>query len=78
MNEKLIALRLPEDLLDQVDQLVPILGTAGDFQATRVSRSTVARLALLRGLLALQEEFGVDPALAGKPQRRPKAKKRST
>ena len=58
MNEKLFTLRLPQDLLDQADQLVPVIGAAGDFQAMRVTLSTVVRLALFRGLAALQEEFG--------------------
>lgn len=58
MNEKLITLRLPEDLLDRADRLVPTVGAAGDLAAVRVSRSTVIRLALLRGLAALEQEFG--------------------
>lgn len=66
MNEKLITVRLPEDLLAQADELVPIIGAAGDFAATRVTRSTVIRLALMRGIVALRDEFGVDPAPAGK------------
>ena len=58
MNEKTITLRLPADLLEKADALVPIVGAYEDFQAVRVSRSTVIRLALMRGLDALADEFG--------------------
>jgi hypothetical protein len=57
MNEKAITLRLPADLLERADELVPIVAAYEDFQAMRVSRSTVLRLALLRGLAALEHEF---------------------
>jgi len=57
-NEEAITLRLPAELLEQADALVPIIGATGDFQAMRVSRSTVIRLALIRGVAALRDEFG--------------------
>jgi len=69
MNEKAITLRLPADLLEQADALVPTIQAHGDFQAVRVTRSTVIRLAMMRGIAALTEEFG-EPAPAPKSKRR--------
>lgn len=69
MNEKAITLRLPTDLLEQADALVPIIGAYEDFQAVRVTRSTVIRMALMRGIAALGEDFG-DKAPTSKGRRR--------
>jgi len=55
--EKPTTLRLPEDLLERADALVPAIASAGEYQAVRISRSTVLRLALLRGLVALEAEY---------------------
>ena len=69
-NDEAITLRLPSDLLAQVDELVPKIGSAGDFKATRVSRSTVIRLAIFRGIAELLMEFGiVDDAVPSKGKR---------
>lgn len=70
MNEKTVTLRLPEELLDEARALVPIIGAAGDLAATRVTLSTVIRLALIRGLAALQEEFGNTDGAAIKKSRK--------
>ena len=57
MNEKLITVRLPADLLDRVDELVPVLQEIEDFSVMRMTRSTVIRLALVRGLAVLEEDY---------------------
>ena len=57
-NEKLITVRLPADLLDRADELVPALQEIEDFSVMRMTRSTVIRLALVRGLAVLEEDYG--------------------
>jgi hypothetical protein len=61
MNEKAITLRLPADLLAQADALVDVIADHGEYRVMRVTRSTVLRLALLRGIEALTEEFARRP-----------------
>ncbi len=58
MNEKLITVRLPAELLDRADELVPVLQEIEDFSVMRMTRSTVIRLALVRGLAVLEEDYG--------------------
>ncbi len=58
MNEKLVTVRLPADLLDRADELVPVLQEIEDFSVMRMTRSTVIRLALVRGLAVLEEDYG--------------------
>jgi hypothetical protein len=58
LNEKAITLRLPKDLFNRADALVPKIAVHGDLQAVRISRSTVLRLALLKGLETLEKEYG--------------------
>jgi hypothetical protein len=58
MNETTITLRLPMDLLEKADALVPKVAGHGDLQAVRITRSTVLRLALLRGIETLEREYG--------------------
>jgi len=69
MSEKPTTLRLPQDLLDQADRLARVIGSTGDFATVRVTRSSVIRLALLRGFDALREEFGVEGTKAKKSKR---------
>jgi len=56
-NEKLITVRLPADLLARVDELVPALQQVEDFSVMRLTRSAVIRLAILRGLASLEEDY---------------------
>jgi len=69
MNESTITLRLPTELLEQADALVSTIQGYQDFQAVRVTRSTVIRLALMRGIEVLAGEFGT-PGPAAKAKRR--------
>lgn len=50
------SIRLPPDILDRVDKLVEKLHHLPEFALTRASRSAVLRLAVLRGLDALEQE----------------------
>ncbi len=68
MHDKAITLRLPQELLKRIDQLIPKIGSHGDYQAKTVNRSTVIRLALVRGLDHLEREFEDNsPALSLPP-----------
>jgi hypothetical protein len=52
-----VVVRLPEALVDRLDRLVAPLSVDSDLaSAARVTRSTVARLALSRGLAVLESE----------------------
>jgi predicted DNA-binding protein len=51
------SLRLPQELLDRADALIPLLGKHASAQASgELVRSDVLRLALSRGLDALESE----------------------
>lgn len=53
-NEQVV-IRMPSVLAARLDRLVPVLAESGPLAAAgRVTRSTVARLALARGLDALE------------------------
>ncbi len=55
-----VTLRLPEKLLDGVDELVPYVADDMEFAAMgRVSRSQVLRIAVLQGLHALRERYEI-------------------
>jgi len=57
-NDSSVMLRLPSDLLDRARRLVPLISddpTASAFG--RVTRAAVLRLAIIRGLAVLEDEF---------------------
>ena len=56
-QEVSVTLRLAPELLDRAERLVSKLEGQGPLAATRVSRSTVIRLAMLRGLDAIEREL---------------------
>ena len=52
-----IAIRVPEELVERADALVEAIAADPELSAFgRVTRSSVLRLALLRGLATLEEE----------------------
>ena len=55
-EETLTSLRLPKPLLDRAEALVAKLKKKPEFAVQRITRSTVIRLALMRGLDALEAE----------------------
>ena len=73
-DSSIVTLRLPKALLARADALVPRLRENSDLAAFgRLSRSVVLRLAVLRGLDALENE---QPRVAAKASAKPAAKKR--
>jgi hypothetical protein len=56
------SLAIPETFLKRADRLVARLGEVGDYMALgTMTRSKVLRLAIARGLDALEQEHGVAP-----------------
>lgn len=60
-DRSILNVRLPKDLCDRIDSLQPLLAEKPDIRlaGSGVTRSTVVRLALQRGLEALETELGV-------------------
>ena len=56
-HDAAVNLRLPQALLDRAEALVPALEADPKLQASRVTRAVVIRLALAKGLEALEEEY---------------------
>lgn len=71
-NEKQLSVRLPTETVDRCDALVPVLAELPALAGFRVERASVLRLAIARGLQALEQEHGVTPP-ARKPPRKRKA-----
>ncbi|MCK9460432.1 MAG: hypothetical protein M0R80_12405 [Proteobacteria bacterium] len=57
VQDATVTIRLPQDLLDRAEKLIPRLEKQGALAATRVSKAVVIRLALLRGLDAIESEL---------------------
>lgn len=58
-NEQQISLRLPADFLERAESLVAAIASVPDFAAIgEVNRSKVLRLAITRGLEALEAQYG--------------------
>jgi hypothetical protein len=54
-----VQLRLPLSLIDQADALIEVLNRDRDLSAAgRITRATVLRLAVARGLESLATEYG--------------------
>lgn len=51
-----LTIRLPQELLDRAERLIPLLESHGPLAATRVSKAVVIRLALMRGLDELERD----------------------
>jgi len=53
-----IAVKLPMELVERADALVPVFADVPEMRVwSRISRTAVIRLALLRGLESLEDEF---------------------
>lgn len=64
------SLRLPVELLERADALIPVMASWPEVGAHgRVSRSTVIRIALLRGLASLEAEASRRDGDSGEAQR---------
>ena len=59
MSDPVLTLRVPPDLRQRVDSLVPKIESVPHIRAAgRVSRSSVFRMAVLKGVEALEREYG--------------------
>lgn len=85
MHDKTINVRLPEELLNQADDLIPLLSNNEQLRlAGRITRSTVIRLAVHRGMQDLLKIYGknnnatkgLDSNTKVKPARTKKGRKR--
>lgn len=57
-----IQLRIPTSLIEQADALIEVLSRDRDLSAAgRITRATVLRLAVARGLENLVHEYGQSP-----------------
>ncbi|MET0388022.1 MAG: hypothetical protein ABW321_18765 [Polyangiales bacterium] len=67
-DSSIVTLRLPKSLLQRADALIPTLRSNSDiFVVGRLSRSVVLRLAVLRGLEAMETS---SPKPAAKPAKK--------
>jgi len=69
-TEKQVSIRLPESALARAEALVDVLAALPEYQAFRVERAVVLRIAVLRGLAELEREHGT---AAATPKRRVKS-----
>jgi hypothetical protein len=66
-DSSIVTLRLPKSLLQRADALIPMLRSNSEiFVVGRLSRSVVLRLAVLRGLEAMETSTPKAPAKAAK------------
>jgi hypothetical protein len=66
-DSSIVTLRLPKSLLQRADALIPTLRSNSDiFVVGRLSRSVVLRLAVLRGLEAMETSSPKVPVKAAK------------
>jgi hypothetical protein len=57
-NDKQVAIRLPKDTVARAARLARRLKDRPEYQPFRLSTSSVLRLAILKGLAALEQEAG--------------------
>ena len=69
VNEAQFSIRMPKDFVERADRLAEVL-VAGGLGAVTVTRAMVFRLALARGLVALETE-----SLGGRQRKVPPARK---
>jgi hypothetical protein len=72
-DSSIVTLRLPKSLLQRADALMPALRSNSDiFVVGRLSRSVVLRLAVLRGLEAMEADTPVRSAVRAPAKKRAK------
>ena len=70
-DSSIVTLRLPKSLLQRADSLIPALRSNSDiFVVGRLSRSVVLRLAVLRGLEAMEADTPIRPAAPKVPAKK--------
>jgi metal-responsive CopG/Arc/MetJ family transcriptional regulator len=71
ISEGQITVRLPQDLLDRIDDLIDPVSELPEYRALRITRSVVLRLALDSGLDVLENHLEVaKPKARGRKRRR--------
>ena len=71
ISEGQITVRLPQDLLDRIDDLIDPVSELPEYRALRITRSVVLRLALDSGLEALEARLTTTKPMArGRKRRR--------
>jgi len=71
ISEGQITVRLPQDLLDRIDDLIDPVSELPEYRALRITRSVVLRLALDSGLEALEARLTTTkPKARGRKRRR--------
>jgi hypothetical protein len=66
-NDAALSMRLPNELLERVDALVPVLQRQAEFSVWKISRPQVVRIALSFGLEHLEAKYGEGPPDCKKP-----------
>jgi hypothetical protein len=56
-EQDLVTLRLPTRFLERAEELIPQMQQRAEFSAHRLSRSSVLRIAMLRGLQSLEKDL---------------------
>lgn len=70
-DSSIVTLRLPKLLLQRADSLIPALRNNSDiFVVGRLSRSVVLRLAVLRGLEAMEADTPIRATAARAPAKK--------
>ncbi len=61
-DEVVTSIRLPREILNRFEELIPAMQVDSETALVfgKVSRSVVIRMALLRGLKALEGDFGIE------------------
>lgn len=57
-NDKLVSMRLPTTEMERAELLQQLMAEHKDWRGIGVTRSSVLRMALIRGLDELQEQYG--------------------
>ena len=56
-HEEQVSIRLPTDLVQRAEALVTKMAQDTEYQAWRISRTSVLRLALIHGLEGLEQRY---------------------
>lgn len=56
-NETQVSVRLPADVPQRAEDLAELLSGLPEFQAFRMTRAAVLRMAMIEGLAALEERY---------------------
>jgi len=74
-TETQVSIRLADSAVARAEALVDVLAALPEYQAFRVERATVLKIALMRGLAELEREHGT---AAATPKRRVKSAEAAT